>query len=140
LISGTVLPGQKPTANVPAISIRRLLLLAKIDPVVEQIKGSVTAVKMLLGGLDREPDPVHEEQAEEDCHRKPEIVLQQFRVVDVREHGEDHADRGEEPEEPSFGEDLAVGIFDHETRHQEIRAALLDAWNYGNPTYKAHCQ
>ena len=61
----------------------------------------MTAVEVFLSSLDRKPDPIHEEQAEENCYRKSEIVLQQSRVVDIWSHGENHADTGEEPKKPT---------------------------------------
>ena len=88
---------QRTIVDLPAISIGRLFFLPEIDPIVEQVKGSMTAVEVLFRGFDREPDPVHEKQAEEDCHSKAEIPLEQSWVVDVRYHSEDHADRGEKP-------------------------------------------
>jgi hypothetical protein len=55
------------------------------------------AVEMLLGSFDREPDPVHEEEREEDGYGEPEVPLQKPRTVDVWDHGEYHTDTREKP-------------------------------------------
>ncbi len=88
-------PSTLEDAHLPAITVRRLFLVSKIYSVVEQVESSVCAVEVLLRSLDWEPDPVHQEQAEEYGHRKSEIELQQSGVVDIRSHGENHTNTGE---------------------------------------------
>ena len=58
------------------------------------------------------PDPIQEEQCEEDGCRKPKIQSQHPLRDDVRRHGEEHSDRSQQPSEPALVHDLCVGIAD----------------------------
>ena len=57
---------------------------------------------MLLRSLYRKPNPVQKEQCKEDKYREPEVQLQQSRIVDVRDHGDNDADASQEPQEPAL--------------------------------------
>lgn len=106
-----------------------MLLFSQIDAVVEQVEDAVAIVEMLLSSHGREPGPVQDKQGEEDEDGEAKVQLQQSRAVDIRDHGDDDADAGDEPQKPPFMENRFVGIFDLQSRDQKESGALLDTWS-----------
>lgn len=138
-MGGCVVPVEDPCAeedgDEPAVAVGCLFRFAEIDSVVEEVEDSRAGVEVAVAccGGDREPHPVHGEEAEEDHDREAEVILQQARVPDVGDDGEEHPDGGQQPEEPAFGQDGGVRVFDLQGGDKEVRGALLDARDDGDP-------
>jgi hypothetical protein len=70
----------------------------------------------------------------EDCDSEAKVVLQESRVLDIGDQGEEHADCGDDPGEPAFVEEGCVGILDLQGYEEEVGGLLLHAGDYGYPS------
>ena len=104
-------PGCEEDRDDPAIGVRGFLLVTEIDADIKVVEGAMGGLEVVRG-FDGEPDPVYEEEGEEDGDGEAEVPLENSGIVDVRGHGEEHADAGEEPGEPALAEDGRVGVLD----------------------------
>jgi len=58
-------------------------------------------------------------------------VLQESRVPDIGDQGEEHANCGKDPDEPAFVEEDCVGALDLPGCEEEVGGSLLHAGDYG---------
>ena len=96
-------PGAGEDRDEPPVAVGGLRGGAEIDAVVEVGEDAGRGVEVAgPSDADREPDPVAEEEGEEDADGEAEVELEEARVPDVGDEGEEQADCGEEPGEPAF--------------------------------------